>query len=305
MTLTKVWAPPIFGTDRATAPFETRLFSQRPFYNFHSTMAPKRLSNEAQGSSLDDGESSSHLELVERDESGSSSILDLMIDPDAVDFEPLMTNNISGLAVNYHTSDHPEHQSLRRMYSNVGSETVRRIPESGDSSRSMMWGRLASEYVLHALHRLGISMARIRSFLMRSGSANISLSPREASSSEEESDPCRYLAVFMMTFVALVVLSHFVDAPVSLSPSGSVITKVHKVTHAPDGTVIPPDVRKAYKDNDEPQGIMDTPVFWHIPRSAGTTMKLIMSMCMGRVLACEQGAGHQLDEVRAYEAATT
>jgi hypothetical protein len=30
-------------------------------------------------------------------------------------------------------------------------------------------------------------------------------------------------------------------------------------------------------------------------------MKLILSMCMGRVVACEQGAGHQLDEVRAVE----
>jgi hypothetical protein len=67
--------------------------------------------------------------------------------------------------------------------------------------------------------------------------------------------------------------------------------------HAPENTLVPPDIQEAYRDvEDLPIGIMDTPIYWHIPRSGGTTMKLIMSMCMGRVVACEQGAGHQLDE---------
>jgi len=60
---------------------------------------------------------------------------------------------------------------------------------------------------------------------------------------------------------------------------------------------LPQDIEDAYVNIENlPIGIMDTPIYWHIPRSGGTTMKLIMSMCMGRVVACEQGAGHQLDE---------
>lgn len=42
---------------------------------------------------------------------------------------------------------------------------------------------------------------------------------------------------------------------------------------------------------------IDVPIFWHVPRAAGTTMKTIFGTCMGMVMASEQGIrdGHDQD----------
>ena len=97
----------------------------------------------------------------------------------------------------------------------------------------------------------------------------------------------------MVVFLLYVFLRQTLPPPLM----GTEHSKPDTNTIIAENTLIPPEFNQAYRNVDDlPIGIMDTPIYWHIPRSGGTTMKLIMSMCMGRVVACEQGAGHQLDE---------
>lgn len=67
----------------------------------------------------------------------------------------------------------------------------------------------------------------------------------------------------------------------------------------PVGTRIPPLLEKVFADvNDQPVELMDTAIFWQIPRSAGTTMKNVVTTCFGKVIATELGGadGHHLDK---------
>jgi len=66
----------------------------------------------------------------------------------------------------------------------------------------------------------------------------------------------------------------------------------------PVGTRLPPALDVFANVDDLPIELMDTAVFWHIPRSAGTTMKHVLATCLGRVITTEMGgtAGHNLDE---------
>jgi len=67
----------------------------------------------------------------------------------------------------------------------------------------------------------------------------------------------------------------------------------------PKGTKIPSIIGDVFADvSDLPMELMDTAIYWHIPRSAGTTMKHILATCLGRVVTTEIGGldGHQMDE---------
>ena len=54
------------------------------------------------------------------------------------------------------------------------------------------------------------------------------------------------------------------------------------------------------KDISEPSKVSDTPVFWHVSKSGGTTMEDIFTKCFDFVVASEVGVldGHGEDEVR-------
>jgi len=69
----------------------------------------------------------------------------------------------------------------------------------------------------------------------------------------------------------------------------------------PIGTNLPPAFANnhVFSDVDDlPLEYLDTPIFWHIPRSAGTSMKSIFSSCLGKVIATEVGGldEHRLDD---------
>ncbi len=68
----------------------------------------------------------------------------------------------------------------------------------------------------------------------------------------------------------------------------------------PVGTRLPPALNVFANVDELPIELMDTAVYWHIPRSAGTTMKHVLATCLGRVITTEVGGtgGHNLDEVR-------
>jgi len=60
-----------------------------------------------------------------------------------------------------------------------------------------------------------------------------------------------------------------------------------------------PDHLNNLRDVSDPSKVTDTPVFWHVSKSGGTTMVDIFSACFGFVVAAEIGVleGHGEDEV--------
>ena len=68
----------------------------------------------------------------------------------------------------------------------------------------------------------------------------------------------------------------------------------------PKGIKLPKTLDVMADVDDLPLELMDTAVFWHVPRSGGTTMKHVTATCLGRVVTTEVGGqeGHAMDEVR-------
>ena len=65
-------------------------------------------------------------------------------------------------------------------------------------------------------------------------------------------------------------------------------------------TDLPPPQLDGFKDLSEPADSgKDVPVFWHVPKAGGSTIKDIVGDCHGKVLANENGVldGHGLDTV--------
>jgi hypothetical protein len=216
------------------------------------------------------------------------------IDPDSVDFEPLFQDQFSSVPVNYHDVSHGDTEHHRLLHQKSGITL-----EPKPSSKDHLWiviSSLPSDIYW-----------KLRDLLSTLPSTSRH-SRKKRHREEEETDYMRYVVLLMLAFIFYVLYSHMTEASASLTLDGNVVTKTvfqsaptkTYTSHAPDDTPIPEEFGN-YRDVDDlPIGIMDTPTYWHVPRSGGTTMKLIMSMCMGRVVACEQGAGHQLDEVSTF-----
>jgi len=210
------------------------------------------------------------------------------IDPDSVDFEPLFQDH-SSVPLNYHDVSHGNTEHHRLLNEKNGFVSISKCLEP-DPKHSL-------KDQLQTCFRSVTKGITLRHLRPKSSKKHM----------KEETAYMLYVAVGMLAFIFYVLYSHMSEASDTLHINGKVVaksldgafhhsaTKIY-VSHAPDDTPIPIEY-DAYRDVDDlPLGIMDTPIYWHIPRSGGTTMKLIMSMCMGRVVACEQGAGHQLDE---------
>lgn len=231
------------------------------------------------------------------------------VDPHAVDFTPLFQSHL-GTAINYHDESHlntehhrklQQHNPNSRRGSRASSPTDLNKTIGSNSNNSSSNG--LPSLLLSRLHHC---CSQTRLFLLRR------IRQRSSSNNtnhKEDSDPCKYIMVGMLLFIFVSVYRQLNGSPPAYHMPSSLVAKEstkttttttingQEIRHAPPETEIPLDVDVAYMDVTEPIGIMDTPIYWHIPRSGGTTMKLIMSMCMGRSVACEQGAGHQLDEV--------
>lgn len=185
------------------------------------------------------------------------------IDPYAVDFTPFLQNH-SGTAANYHNESHLITEHHEKLHRKMG----------GDSSKASSRRRESRAAPISILQQVIFYVRRMM--------------PK--SNGDEEPDRVKYLMYGMLAFILYAFVRH--QSP---PPATTELTKKTASNNA--NSILPIDVLNAYADVDDlPIGIMDTPIYWHIPRSGGTTMKLVMSMCMGRVVACEQGAGHQLDE---------
>lgn len=206
-----------------------------------------------------------------------------IIDPDAVDFTPFLKNH-SGTAVNYHNESHmltEHHEKLHRKTMDLDD-----VPYSKQSHN--MSSSVSSKHTSSA--RITQALTCLRSLLTQCSGTLKRKCQSKPNSSDEEPDRTKYVIYGMLLFILYVFLRHSIPPPLK----GKEVTKLDGMA---ENSLLPHDFNEAYRNVDDlPIGMMDTPLYWHIPRSGGTTMKLIMSMCMGRVVACEQGAGHQLDE---------
>ena len=231
------------------------------------------------------------------------------IDPDAVDFEPLFQDH-SSVPVNYHDVSHGDTEHHRLLYkksSSIASKAQHPDPDSEPESQlelGSMWNNLLRMHPSSVMNKLVYKCQEGYYSMPQKHNKHSRKKHRP-----EEVDYMRYVALGMLGFIFYVLLSHMNQASEAFHLDGNVITKTNTVSqhssnnnpfssHAPEDTLIPKEYDNYRNVDDLPIGLMDTPIYWHVPRSAGTTMKLILSMCMGRVVACEQGAGHQLDEVR-------
>lgn len=71
-------------------------------------------------------------------------------------------------------------------------------------------------------------------------------------------------------------------------------TKPSRMRQHNPSLIIPQNIDKFYQDIALPRTAGDVPVFWHILKSGGTTMKDIFGACMGKVESSEAGVleGH-------------
>ena len=255
------------------------------------------------------------------DDDSNGHMVDI-IDPDAVDFTPFLQNH-SGTAVNYHNESHmltEHHEILHRKTSGIASSNgmhmdLSDLPGSNgqggyssssknnnnnggnNSNNSRSSGKHNNQAQAQSTS-LSLSLSQLLNQFIHVIRRQLIPKP---SDDDQEPDRIKYIIYGMLAFLLYVSLRHMAppttpiaDTQVLKSSSSSSSTTT---TPTQINKLIPQDMDDAYMNVDElPIGIMDTPIYWHIPRSGGTTMKLIMSMCMGRVVACEQGAGHQLDE---------
>ena len=191
------------------------------------------------------------LKLTESFSGDSTEHFDV-IDLDAVDFQPFLTNR-SGVALNYHSSDHPEHKLLiRESYSNDRAEEVR--------------GRMTVYAVLH-------------SCLERRQSG----SPAE----NEQGLPRRYVTCFgVITFICFIAISHIMNATRFLP----VLVQKSDLRENLFPPTIPLD--DAYRDYDDlPLETLDTPVYWDVGARATNIPTSIIDMCFTNASDSRE-AGH-------------
>lgn len=68
--------------------------------------------------------------------------------------------------------------------------------------------------------------------------------------------------------------------------------------HPPDGIRLSPMMEHNLVDTDTPWRASFVPLFWHVPRSAGGSVKEMISSCLNLIQASDAGAkGHENDEV--------
>lgn len=71
--------------------------------------------------------------------------------------------------------------------------------------------------------------------------------------------------------------------------------------HPPVGTSLPAAIENRLAEIDIPYRPYDVPMFWHIPRSGGATVKDVMGQCLGYILASDVGARDGRDKANALE----
>lgn len=272
------------------------------------------------------------------DKTDSTLPLDAMeIDPDSCDFEPL-TKSINGAALTdlsiheelftpgYHTDDD---SSAPLEIIDTKMIPVGEVSDYDDFSDVSSYYRDNLGFWRHKilllisilplssrqLHRINEMMNTFSHHFYTTASPNEKKRkgfsrmniPKELSEAS---------AVFICITLVMILLfafmgSHLISNIVSVGPerniavvSQSFFYKHNKISRQgvglapPIGTSLPAKFSVFADVDDFPLNYLDTPLYFHIPRSAGTSMKGIFSSCLGKVLATEAGGldDHRLDE---------
>ena len=234
------------------------------------------------------------------------------VDPDSVDFEPLTTSP-NGAATTV-LVEGSEYEEFRTMTNNTKKNTDH-VHWGSTSSTSSKNGEDASSpsksskrsffvsWIPGLLHLLPLKLA-----LRLTGGSTVNASTLTSTELSITSS-----IAICSVFFAIIVLTGMVSSGVAnligITPpppqpepmlfssrnsplraysdnQGLKLISPQGVGLAPPvGTSIPPVMRGVFADvSDLPMELMDTPVFWHIPRSMGTTMKHATATCLGKVI---------------------
>lgn len=182
------------------------------------------------------------------------------IDAEAVDFQPFITTP-KGIALNYHTSDHPEHKLLRKA-----SMDDSMVPSNASSFESVdsFWQSppRRERHCVWSLEREGKTIPR------------------------------RYITFMgIVAFTGLIALYHIRNVTLFFNKSGDALVTGEAVQkkHYSDNnasTSIPRELQDAYRDvSNIPVASSDTPVYWNIPsahrsETSDTTTSILVE-CLG------------------------
>jgi hypothetical protein len=257
------------------------------------------------------------------------------IDPDSCDFEPL-TKSINGAALTdlsihdeIYTSDYNKSSSFdmelidTRYVSISGTEEFQDYdhdhPTTGNTIFRKVVMTLFSILPLspQSMNKIGgwIDTFTLHFYAPVNSNNNIKGGEGPANLSELSEASA---AMVCVVFAIIIILSGIIAAAIShitgIGPERNiaVVSQSFFYRHnriSPQGVGLAPPIGtnlpSAFANNDIfsdvddlPLEYLDTPIFWHIPRSAGTSMKSIFSSCLGKVIATEVGGldEHRLDD---------
>lgn len=192
------------------------------------------------------------------------------IDVDAVEFQPFMTNQ-SGIALNYHTSDHPEHKLL--MQESILAEKEEQPPSLE---------RLGLQALIHAISKLCLSPARASS-------------PRSIQEKEERF-PRRYVTFMgVVGFTAMIALCHIMNVTRFMRKSVWIAAGEASVQLKSRGnSAFLRAIQDAYRSIDDvPVTSNDTIVFWDASSTDETSD--LLNSCLGLELVTGNGKGYDRD----------
>jgi hypothetical protein len=178
------------------------------------------------------------------------------IDLDSCDFQPFLTTQ-SGIALNYHTSDHPEHKILMQQ------SIVESDHDEGAQSRSSQ--------------AMNSGASRLFSIMIR---------PQSPGVLEEEGRLPRRLVAFMraIAVTGLLALWHVMNATRFLNFEAFTwqTLPIQKSQPTLITSAIPRQLQDAYRDvSDLPIEASDVPVYFEIPGGAANNTTNALSKCFG------------------------
>jgi len=254
------------------------------------------------------------------------------IDPDSCDFEPLM-KSINGAAL----TDLSIHDSLHKSYSGdemdynyhssaLDVEDIRSVGsydsyEDHGHPNSMITSIRNKFFSLLNLlplsPRLFGRLQDVQAVLSSHFYSPVNTSAKSQQSTRAELSEAS-AALLCVVFAAIILLSGFIANTISqltgIGPERNIAVLsqglFYKHTRiSPQGTGLAPPIgttlpaafvqNDVFADIDDlPLELLDTPIFWHVPRSGGTSMKSIFASCLGKVIATEVGGldEHRLDD---------
>jgi hypothetical protein len=220
------------------------------------------------------------------------------VDPNSVDFEPLMKSP-NGAAITVPIQESDEMQNDGNHDSRWGPSSQSPSKTKDNTSKSFFFS-----WIPGILHLLPLKVA-----LRLTGDSTMNASTLTSPELSITSS-IAICSLFFATVVFAGMVSSAIASWTGITPPKSPSDPLQFSSRAsqlrsysdnkglslispqgvglapPVGTSVPPIMREVFADvSDLPMELMDTAIFWHIPRSMGTTMKHSTVTCLGKVIA--------------------